>query len=207
MSINRMSAAILLLATSIPVLAAESPFAPAPNCADAGEEALYSLAISDEPNPLSGFAVSRVPEGRADRATAFAARPPREVLAAFAMTLRDIRYRHGGRAPQTGFDCSGFVQYVFAHSLGIDLPDNSASQFHAGIQVSRSELQTGDLVFFHTRGRNVSHVGIYLDNGRFIHSPSTGKRVRVDQLGDHYWAKRFVGAKRPNISIDPAGHA
>jgi cell wall-associated NlpC family hydrolase len=207
MSINRMSAAILLLATGIPVLAAESPLAPAPNCANAAEEALYSLAISDQTNPLPGFAMSRVQERRADRVTAFAARPPREVLAAFAMTLRDIRYRHGGRVPQTGFDCSGFVQYVFAHSLGIDLPDTSTSQFRAGTLVARDELQTGDLVFFHTRGKNVSHVGIYLDNGRFIHSPSTGKRVRVDELSDHYWAKRFVGAKRPNISIEPVSHA
>jgi cell wall-associated NlpC family hydrolase len=204
MSSIRMSAAILLLAASIPALA-EVPLAPDPNCVDVVQQALYSLLPGeaelsiDDPAARSGatqseadFIVAALTE------PAVAARPPRAMLAAFAMTLRDIRYRRGGREPQTGFDCSGFVQYVFAHSLGIDLPDNSVSQFQAGTKVARNELQTGDLVFFHTRGKNVSHVGIYLDNGRFIHSPSTGKRVRVDELSDSYWAHRYVGAKRPN---------
>jgi cell wall-associated NlpC family hydrolase len=204
MSSIRMSAAILLLAASIPALA-EVPLAPDPNCVDVVQQALYSLlpgeaelSIDEQAAPSvatqseADFIVAALTE------PAVAATPPRAMLAAFAMTLRDIRYRRGGREPQTGFDCSGFVQYVFAHSLGIDLPDTSISQFLAGTKVARSELQTGDLVFFHTRGKNVSHVGIYLDNGRFIHSPSTGKRVRVDELSDNYWARRYVGAKRPN---------
>jgi cell wall-associated NlpC family hydrolase len=199
-----MSAAILLLAASIPALA-EVPLAPDPNCVDVVQQALYSLlpgeaelSIDEQAAPSvatqseADFIVAALTE------PAVAATPPRAMLAAFAMTLRDIRYRRGGREPQTGFDCSGFVQYVFAHSLGIDLPDTSISQFLAGTKVPRSDLQTGDLVFFHTRGKNVSHVGIYLDNGRFIHSPSTGKRVRVDELSDNYWARRYVGAKRPN---------
>ena len=121
---------------------------------------------------------------------------PRQLLADFARKLRDIRYRRGGRVPSTGFDCSGFVHYVFAHALGIDLPDNSASQFNAGIKVARDEMRTGDLVFFHIRGKRVSHVGIYLGEGRFIHSPSTGERVRVNRLDEQYWAHRFAGAKR-----------
>ncbi len=125
-------------------------------------------------------------------------RNPRQLLAAFAMELRDIRYRRGGRAPSTGFDCSGFVHYVFAHALGIDLPSNSAEQFHAGTRIARDELQTGDLVFFHTHGKRISHVGIYLGDGRFIHSPTTGQRVRVDRLNEHYWARHFAGAKRPD---------
>jgi cell wall-associated NlpC family hydrolase len=204
MSSIRMSAAILLLAASIPALA-QVPLAPEPNCVDVVQQALYSLlpgeaelamdeqsARSVETQSEADFIVAALTE------PAVAATPPRAMLAAFAMTLRDIRYRRGGREPQTGFDCSGFVQYVFAHSLGIDLPDTSISQFLAGTKVARAELQTGDLVFFHTRGKNVSHVGIYLDNGRFIHSPSTGKRVRVDELSDSYWARRYVGAKRPN---------
>jgi len=204
MSSIRMSAAILLLAASIPALA-EVPLAPDPNCIAVVQQALYSLLPGEAELPLDEAALHNgVTVSGADFiAPAFAestpsAVPPREVLAAFAMKLRDIRYRRGGREPQTGFDCSGFVQYVFAQSLGIDLPDNSISQFQAGIKVARGELQTGDLVFFHTRGKNVSHVGIYLDNGRFIHSPSTGKRVRVDELSDSYWARRYVGAKRPN---------
>jgi len=121
---------------------------------------------------------------------------PRQQLADFALKLRDIRYRRGGRAPNTGFDCSGFVHYVFAHALGIDLPDDSASQFNAGVKVARAELQTGDLVFFHTHGKRVSHVGIYLGDGRFIHSPATGERVHVSRLDEEYWTHRFAGAKR-----------
>ncbi|NID06895.1 C40 family peptidase [Luteibacter jiangsuensis] len=121
----------------------------------------------------------------------------REALLAFAMKLRDIRYHRGGRKPSTGFDCSGFVRYVFLHSIGLDLPTNSASQFLAGLKVKRSEMKTGDLVFFRTRGKAISHVGIYIDNGQFIHSPSAGKTVRVDSLNEAYWSKHFAGAKRP----------
>jgi cell wall-associated NlpC family hydrolase len=122
----------------------------------------------------------------------------RQALVALAMKLRDVRYVRGGHSPSTGFDCSGFVRYVFAHAIGLRLPPNSARQFLAGIKVRRDDMQPGDLVFFHTRGRKrISHVGIYLDNGRFIHSPSAGKSVEVSSLDDAYWAKRFAGARRP----------
>jgi len=146
--------------------------------------------------------VSASDKPAADQAVAaIAVASPRQMLADFAMKLRDIRYRRGGRAPSTGFDCSGFVHYVFAHALGIDLPDNSISQFNAGIRVARDDMQTGDLVFFHIHGKRISHVGIYLGEGRFIHSPRTGERVRVNRLDEQYWSHRFAGAKRPeNLS-------
>jgi cell wall-associated NlpC family hydrolase len=122
---------------------------------------------------------------------------PRHVLADFAMQLRNIRYRRGGREPSTGFDCSGFVHYVFLHTMGLDLPGDAPGQYGFGQKVARTQMQTGDLVFFHTRGgAGISHVGIYLDDGRFIHSPSPGKSVRIDRLEDAYWTKRFVGARR-----------
>ncbi|HEV2620771.1 MAG TPA: NlpC/P60 family protein [Frateuria sp.] len=122
----------------------------------------------------------------------------RGALVALAMKLRDVRYVRGGHSPTTGFDCSGFVRYVFAHAIGLRLPSNSAAQFLAGIKVKRDDMQPGDLVFFHTRGKKrISHVGIYLDNGRFIHSPSAGKSVEVSSLDEGYWAKRFAGARRP----------
>src|SRR6187402_3675779 len=133
---------------------------------------------------------------------------PRRLLADFAMKLRNIAYRRGGREPATGFDCSGFVSYVFRHSLGLALPSDSASQFREGAQVSRDDLKMGDLVFFRIQGKRVSHVGIYLDNGLFIHSPSSGKRVRIDHLAGAYWSKRFVGAKRPDaLIVDAASKA
>ena len=148
--------------------------------------------------------VSLTPEPRAsvdtaDTSTAPAQKSPRRLLADFAMKLRNIAYVRGGSELTTGFDCSGFVRYVFQQSIGLDLPSNSTSQFQAGSHVDRDALKMGDLVFFRTHGgRRISHVGIYLDNGLFIHSPSHGKRVRIDHLDESYWAKRFAGAKRPD---------
>jgi len=126
---------------------------------------------------------------------------PRQELSQFAMQLLDIRYRRGGQTPSTGFDCSGFVHYVFAQVFGIDLPQNSAGQYQVGKQVARSDMKVGDLVFFKTHGKRISHVGIYLGEGRFIHSPTTGERVRVSNLAENYWARRFAGARRPNTLI------
>jgi cell wall-associated NlpC family hydrolase len=122
----------------------------------------------------------------------------RKALIGLAMNLREIRYVRGGHDPSTGFDCSGFVRYVFAHAIGLQLPTNSASQFLAGLKVNRADMKPGDLVFFRTHGkRNISHVGIYISDGRFIHSPATGKSVEISSLNEAYWAKRFAGAKRP----------
>jgi cell wall-associated NlpC family hydrolase len=123
-----------------------------------------------------------------------------------AMKLRDIRYVRGGSDPSTGFDCSGFVRYVFAHAVGMQLPNNSASQFLAGLKVKRADMKPGDLVFFRTHGkRRISHVGIYISNGRFIHSPTTGKSVEISSLDSGYWAKRFAGAKRPEAMAQVVG--
>ena len=201
MQLTRATAAVFLLAASIPAFAS-APWVPTPNC-DISDATLETLSLQAELSAFApGFetavlATESVPATvEAPATTAYA---PREMLVQMAMKLRDIRYRRGGRAPSTGFDCSGFVQYVFAQALGIELPDNSISQAEAGIRIARNELKTGDLVFFHTRGKGISHVGIYLDNGRFIHSPSTGKRVRVDELSDRYWARRYVGARRPEV--------
>lgn len=153
--------------------------------------ALAQATLPADPAGLSQ--VQAQDEGPIDEATRL-----RQALVALAMKLRDVRYVRGGRSPSTGFDCSGFVRYVFAHAIGLHLPANSARQFLAGVKVKRGDMQPGDLVFFHTRGkRRISHVGIYLDNGRFIHSPSAGKSVEVSSLDEAYWAKRFAGARRP----------
>jgi len=205
MLLTRTTAAVFLVAACIPAFAS-TPWAPAPNCYLSDQVVSDPLALPAElatltlaPRFESASTTIDPVQQEAIEAAPTSAYEPRAMLVQMAMKLRDIRYRRGGRAPSTGFDCSGFVQYVFAQALGIDLPDNSISQSEAGVRVARTELKTGDLVFFHTRGKGVSHVGIYLDNGRFIHSPSTGKRVRVDELSDQYWARRYVGARRPEV--------
>lgn len=119
-----------------------------------------------------------------------------DMLLTLAWTLRDIRYTWGGHAPSTGFDCSGLVRYVYRHALGVDLPHRARAQYKMGKSVARNDLEPGDLVFFRTEGRSVSHVGIYLDNGRFIDAPSSGEVVQVDSLNNPYWSSHYVGARR-----------
>jgi cell wall-associated NlpC family hydrolase len=108
----------------------------------------------------------------------------------YAKRFRGIRYVYGGSSPQSGFDCSGFVRFVYAH-FGLSLAHSSYAQFDRGRRVSRSALRPGDLVFFDGLG----HVGIYVGNGRFIHAPHTGTRVQIQTLGGWY-SSRFVGARR-----------
>lgn len=192
-----------------PLLTHQLPMVtPAPRLAQSvlptSAEALLSafassdISVSDSPD-----AADNAPDvaNQAQPKAASAAGQLRQSLVDLALTLRDIRYVHGGRDPSTGFDCSGFVRYVFSRALGLHLPTNSAHQFLAGLKVKRADMKAGDLVFFRTAGRNghgrVSHVGMYINNGKFIHAPTTGETVRVDSLDNSYWSKRFAGAKRP----------
>jgi cell wall-associated NlpC family hydrolase len=121
-----------------------------------------------------------------------------------AQDLIGIRYRRRGDQPQTGFDCSGFVGYVFREGVGLILPRASREISKAGTPVSKDELEAGDLVFFNTMRHAFSHVGIYLGDGLFVHSPRTGEAIRIDQLQQHYWAKRYNGARRMSASVAPA---
>jgi cell wall-associated NlpC family hydrolase len=108
----------------------------------------------------------------------------------FARHLLGVRYSYGGTSPRTGFDCSGFTRYVYAH-FGVSLPHYSVSQYYRGRRVSLAGLRPGDLLFFDGLG----HVGMYIGNGRFIHAPHTGTRVSIDRLAGWYSA-RFDGARR-----------
>lgn len=118
------------------------------------------------------------------------------LLRAFALT--GIQYRYGGNSPATGFDCSGFVRYVFSE-IGTVLPRNASEISHLGRRVDREELQPGDLVFFNTLRRPFSHVGIYLGDHRFIHAPSRGGKVEIVNMSHHYWERRYNGARRLDL--------
>ena len=115
-----------------------------------------------------------------------------------AMSLMGVAYRFGGSSPETGLDCSGFIQYVFRKSLRVNLPRTSAEMARVGRVIDRDELAPGDLVFYNTRGFQYSHVGLYLGGNKFIHSPRTGKSVEVANMSNSYWSQRFNGARRVN---------
>ncbi len=118
-----------------------------------------------------------------------------------ALALLGTPYRWGGSDPDSGLDCSGLVGYVFRTALGVDLPRVSrdmAADGEGELIRNRDQLRQGDLVFFGARGR-VNHVGIYVGEGRFLHSPSTGKDVRVDTLTSGYWGGRFMQARRVSL--------
>ena len=112
------------------------------------------------------------------------------------LELVGIRYRFGGTDVEQGLDCSGFVQLVFRESVGKLLPRTAREQSEVGNSVDRNELKPGDLVFFNTMRRAFSHVGIYLGDNRFLHAPRTGSDIRVEDMSQSYWAKRYDGARR-----------
>ena len=124
-----------------------------------------------------------------------------------AMNFLGVPYRRGGNSAEDGFDCSGFTRRVFEMSLGLVLPRRVDEQATAKglVTVKRDELKPGDLVFFNTLKRTFSHVGIYVGEGKFIHSPRTGGEVRVEDMRFAYWSKRFTGARRaePVVVAEP----
>lgn len=114
----------------------------------------------------------------------------------YAKSLIGTPYRYGGTSPRTGFDCSGFVDYVFRKTRGIKLPRRAQDISHVGVRIKGNQLRPGDLVFYSTQGWPYSHVGIYIGNAKFIHSPSTGKRVEIVDMSMHYWQSHYNGARR-----------
>jgi murein DD-endopeptidase len=117
-----------------------------------------------------------------------------QAVIADALTARGIRYRWGG-ASRSGFDCSGFTRYLMARNLGITLPHSASAQAAHGKKVAYPDLQEGDLVFFRTYRRGISHVGMYVGNNRFIHAPRAGRSVAIDSI-EGYWRNRYVTARR-----------
>jgi peptidoglycan endopeptidase LytF len=112
-----------------------------------------------------------------------------------ALAARGTRYRWGG-ASRGGFDCSGFTRYLFARHYGITLPHSASAQAKLGKKVPREALEPGDLLFFRTYRRGISHVGVYIGDNKFVHAANTRRRVRVDSLSTPYYRNRFVTARR-----------
>jgi cell wall-associated NlpC family hydrolase len=147
---------------------------------------------------LEGCAVTPpiAPE-RAPEDTSSAARTTAASEVAFAaLALVGTPYAARGSSPETGFDCSGLVAYVYARALQLSLPRSTFELARSGMSVKPTALQPGDLVFYNTLARPFSHVGIYLGELRFVHAPSAGGTVRVEDMRAGYWSRRFNGARR-----------
>lgn len=114
----------------------------------------------------------------------------------YAVSLADTPYRYGGTSPDSGFDCSGFVGHVFRHSLGVSLPRTSHEISQVGIALQSDQLRPGDLVFYNTQRSSFSHVGIFIGEGKFVHSPKSGSRIKVEKMNEKYWGSRYNGARR-----------
>jgi cell wall-associated NlpC family hydrolase len=122
-----------------------------------------------------------------------------------AMGFLGVPYVRGGNTEEQGFDCSGFTRFIFEKSIGLVLPRRADEQARLSslVTIDREQLKPGDLVFFNTMRRTFSHVGIYMGEGKFIHAPRAGAVVRVEDMRDAYWDKRFTGARRAPAAITP----
>ena len=114
----------------------------------------------------------------------------------YALGLLNINYRWGGANPESGLDCSGMVSYIYKQAVGMNLPHNAAAMAQLGKEIDRKELEPGDLVFFNTRNKPFSHVGIYIGEDRFVHAPRTNSYIQVSSLKSGYFSSRFESARR-----------
>ena len=126
-----------------------------------------------------------------------------------AMNFLGVRYKYGGASAENGFDCSGFTRHIFENSIGLVLPRRADEQARSSslLSIKKDELKPGDLVFFNTMRATFSHVGIYVGDGKFVHAPRTGAAIRVDDMREAYWSKRFTGARRADAAAKAAAAA
>ena len=160
-----------------------------------------SLCVSAHANPpgnsdeLSRFLTEKGLLGQIEQVRQSVTTSASELVVT-AMGFLGVPYRRGGNNFESGFDCSGFVRAMYEQTAGLLLPRRAEQQAAATQQIQRTELQPGDLVFFNTMRRAFSHVGIYVGEGKFIHSPKPGAQVRLEDMGKTYWDSRFDGARR-----------
>jgi cell wall-associated NlpC family hydrolase len=186
MSIPKSTAATLLLCLALGAQA--QPAAPAAGTeGDTRTDAMLRLMIDKGLVPID-----------AATQTVRQVRNAASELVVSAFNFLGVTYRRGGTSAEDGFDCSGFVRYIFQNSVGLILPRSANEQAQASgvVPIPQEELKPGDLVFFNTMRRAFSHVGIYIGEGKFIHSPRTGSAVRVEDMSKDYWVQRFNGARR-----------
>ena len=155
---------------------------------------LFLAGCAGQPVRISNAEVE--PEPAAATAPLIHASDAASSVALQALAHLGTPYRTGGLSPRTGFDCSGLVAYVYREGAGLALPRNTLDLSQQGEAIERDELRPGDLVFYNTQQREYSHVGIYLGEDRFIHAPSSGGEVRVENLHSSYWMRRYSGARR-----------
>lgn len=199
---QRATVCLLMSCSSAAVIASPHDYAPLPPAvaASAAADAVNRFLIdrglvnaASAPVATENGFVSQVRDQAAD-------------MVVTAMNFLGVRYKRGGTDADSGFDCSGFTRQVFETSLGLVLPRRADEQAKAAglVKVKKDELQPGDLVFFNTLRRTFSHVGIYVGDGKFVHSPKPGGEVRVEDMRIVYWAKRFTGARRAEPVMDQA---
>ena len=168
--------------------AAAAASAASPAGADAVTRFLVDKGLIAAPTGIENSVVERLRDRASD-------------MVITAMNFLGVPYKRGGNSADHGFDCSGFTRHVFELSLGLVRPRRADEQAQTAglVSIKRSDLKPGDLVFFNTLKRTFSHVGIYVGEGKFIHSPRTGGEVRVEDMSASYWAKRFTGARRADV--------
>lgn len=163
----------------------------------AGALALLLAACASSPPPRHG-GTARLP-----RAPIVDPSAGLEEVSIQAMSLVGTPYRYGGNTPDSGFDCSGLVRYVVSRAANVELPRTTEAMGTRGVPLERQQVASGDLVFFNTTGRPNSHVGIYVGQNRFVHAPSSGGTVRLEDMTKPYWASRYNGARRVAQGIAP----
>lgn len=180
---------VLCSTLSAPVMANPQTEEATPSPADGPRVVQLTRQMSNQ----LGSQIVQAKEQAGDQATQLITR---------AMDLLGVPYKRGGSSETSGFDCSGFVRHVYEKSVGRLLPRRAEEQARATEVIQREELKPGDLVFFNTMRRAFSHVGVYMGDGKFIHAPRAGSKVRVEDMREAYWQKRFNGARRVPMNGD-----
>jgi len=158
-----------------------------------------STGTIPRPQPFPGARVPDASTGNPVEVPPPTVSPAPTGLVETALGLRGTPYANGGSTPATGFDCSGFVQWVFAQ-YHTTLPREVRDQYDQGRRIGQDDVQPGDLVFFETVSRGPSHVGIALGGGEFVHAPSSRGVVRVERYTSGYWSSRWLGARRITLA-------